>query len=101
MKKPAKLSSATAFSGNGKPLYGTAAQLRCTSLAGGWDKLQRDLITCAATEAVSRLWCQILARYQIIPYRETQAQGQGDHSHAEEIHDSANPSSSRASHDCR
>ena len=37
MKKASNPSSAKAISEKGKPLHGTAAQLRLTSLAGGWN----------------------------------------------------------------
>lgn len=103
MKKPSKPSSAKAFSENGIPLHGTAAQLRLTSLAGGWDKHQRELMTSAATEAVNQLWLKVVTNYTLVPYRETQAQGQGAHSGAAqprtcEIPGSASFTSSSSSH---
>lgn len=76
MKKTSKPSSAKALSENGKPLHGTAAQLRLTSLAGGWDRHQRELMTSVATEAVNQLWLNVMTSYTLVPYRETQAQGQ-------------------------
>ena len=76
MKRPSKPSSAKAVSENGTPLHGTAAQLRLTSLVGGWDKHQKDLITSAANEAVSQLWLKVMTNYTLIPYRETSPQGQ-------------------------
>ncbi|MDO8889745.1 MAG: hypothetical protein U1E02_23815 [Hydrogenophaga sp.] len=103
MKKTFKPSSAKALSENGKPLHGTAAQLRLTSLAGGWDKHQRELMTSAATEAVNQLWLKVVTNYTLVPYRETQAQGQGAHSRTAqsrtcEIPSSANFTSSSSSH---
>ncbi len=80
MKNPSKPSSAKAFAENGKPLHGTAAQLRLTSLAGGWDKHQKELMTSAATEAVNQLWLRVVTNYTLVPYQETPAQGQGTHS---------------------
>lgn len=77
--KKAKPSSPKAFSESGKPLHGTAAQLRLTSLAGGWDQLQREIMTAAATEAVNQLWLKILTNYSL-PYHETTAQGPGSQS---------------------
>ena len=82
MKKPSKPSSAKAFSENGMPLHGTAAQLRLTSLAGGWDKHQRELMTGAATEAVNQLWLKIVTEYTLLTYHETQTQGREVHSGA-------------------
>ncbi|MDT0140218.1 hypothetical protein [Acidovorax sp. PRC11] len=103
MKKPSKPSSAKALAENGKPLHGTAAQLRLTSLAGGWDKHQRELMTSAATEAVNQLWLKVVTDYTLVPYHETPAQGQGSHSGTTqprtcEIPDSANFTSSNSSH---
>jgi len=80
VKRPSKPSSAKALSENGKPLHGTAAQLRLTSLAGGWDKHQRELMTSAATEAVNQLWLKVVTNYTLVPYHETPAQEQGAHS---------------------
>lgn len=99
MKKPSKPSSAKAISENGTPLHGTAAQLRLTSLAGGWDKYQKYLMTSAANEAVSQLWLKVVTNYTLIPYRETQPQGQVVHtgaakSQASEISGSTNITSS-------
>lgn len=103
MKKPSKPSSAKALSESGKPLHGTAAQLRLTSLAGGWDKHQRELMISAATEAVDQLWLKIVTNYTLVPYHETPAQGQGAHSGTAqsstcEIPGSTNFTSSRSSH---
>ncbi|HLO63540.1 MAG TPA: hypothetical protein VK165_11340 [Azonexus sp.] len=105
MKRPSKPSSAKALSENGKPLHGTAAQLRLTSLAGGWDKHQRALMTSAATEAVNQLWLKVMAHYTLVPYCETQAQEQSAHSGAAqslicEIPGSVSFTSSNSSHDC-
>ncbi len=86
MKKPSKPSSARAFSAAGTPLHGTAAQLRLISLAGGWDKYQKDLMTGAANEAVSQLWLKVVTNYTLVPYRETPPQGQGAHTGAAESH---------------
>lgn len=104
MKNPSKPSSAKALSENGKPLHGTAAQLRLTSLAGGWDKHQRELMTSAATEAVNQLWLKIMAHYTLVPYCDTQAQEQGARSGAAQSRTSEIPSSvnfkfSSSSHD--
>lgn len=101
MKRPSKPSSAKAFSENGTPLHGTAAQLRLTSLAGGWDKYQKDLMTSAANEAVSQLWLKVVTNYTLTPYRETPPQGQWVHagtaeSHAGEMPGSANFTSSNS-----
>lgn len=104
MKKPSNPSSAKAISENGKPLHGTAAQLRLTSLAGGWDKHQKDLMTSAATEAVNQLWLKVVTNYTLVPYHETPAQGQGQgqgaHSgSAQSIPGSSNCTSSSSSYD--
>lgn len=103
MKNPTKPSSAKAFSESGMPLHGTAAQLRLTSLAGGWNKYQRELMTSAATDAVNQLWLKIVTNYTLVPYRETQAQGQKTHSGTAqsrtcEIPGSANFTSSSSSY---
>lgn len=105
MKRPSKPSSAKALSESGKPLHGTAAQLRLTSLAGGWDKHQRELMISVATEAVNQLWLKVLAHYTFVPYGETQAQGQGAHSGAAQsltcdIPSSVSFTSSNSAHDC-
>lgn len=103
MKPTSKTSSAKALSENGKPLHGTAAQLRLTSLAGGWDKHQKELMTSAAREAVNQLWLKVVTNYTLVPYRETQAKGQGAQSGTAqsrtcEIPGSANFTSSISSH---
>lgn len=105
MKLTSKPSSAKALSKNGKPLHGTAAQLRLTSLAGGWDKHQRELMISAATEAVNQLWLKVLTHYTLVPYSETQVQEQGAHSGTAQLRPSEIPgsvsfTSSNSSHDC-
>lgn len=104
MNKPSKPSSAKAFAENGQPLHGTAAQLRLTSLAGGWDMHQRELMTRAATEAVNQLWLKVVTNYTLVPYHDTPAQGQGTHARTTqpsttcEIPGSAKFASSSSSH---
>ena len=102
MKKTSKPSSAKAFAANGKPLHGTAAQLRLTSLAGGWDKHQKETMTSAATEAVNQFWLKVVTNFTLVPYYETPTQGQGTNSGATqpsacEIPSSANVTSSSSS----
>ncbi|WP_133247354.1 hypothetical protein [Azospira sp. I13] len=104
MKPTSKPSSAKILSKNGKPLHGTAAQLRLTSLAGGWDKHQRELMISAATEAVNQLWLKVLTHYTLVPYSETKVQEQGAHSGTAqsltcEIPGSVSFTSSNSSHD--
>lgn len=100
MKKASNPSSAKAISEKGKPLHGTSAQLRLTSLAGGWDKHQKDLMTSAATEAVNQLWLKVVTNYTLVPYHETPAQGLGTHSgSAQSIPGSSNSTSSSSSYD--
>lgn len=104
MKKAIKPSSAKALSENGKLLHGTAAQLRLTSLAGGWDKQQKDLMTSAATEAVTQLWLKVVTNYALVPYRETQARGHEVHSDTAQLRTCEGPgfanfTSSSSTHD--
>ena len=41
-------------------------------------------MTSVATEAVNQLWLNVVTSYMLVPYRETQAQGQETHSGTEQ-----------------
>jgi hypothetical protein len=100
MKKTSNPSSVKAVSKNGRPLHGTAAQLRVTSLAGGWDKQQREIMASAAAEAVDKLWLKIVTNYKLAPNCEPESPEQRAKSGACEIPHSAkfNPSTSSYGH---
>ena len=72
MARSIRPSSAVAISKSGKPLYGTAAQLRIAHLAGGHDLHLQRLMAGAASEAVQQFWLKVVTHYTLTPYIEFQ-----------------------------
>ena len=78
MTRSSRRSSAVAISKTGKPLHGTAAQLRIAALAGGHDRYNRSLMESAATEAVQQFWLKVVTHFVLTPYQETQSTPRGE-----------------------
>lgn len=73
MTNSSRPSSAVALSKTGKPLFGTAAQLRIAALAGGHDRYHSTLMERAASDAVEKLWFRVVTHFVLTPYQETQS----------------------------